>query len=150
MAEAGYGPGVPYLLSFFYKRHELGLRCGIFLSAAPLATTFAGALAYAITSGHPAHIANWRLLFIVEGVPSFFLAVLAFICMPDSADTAKFLTEEEREVAKMRAIQQTGAVGASRIGHVNMKDVFLSLKDFKTWLPPLSKYSLVSLSKSTV
>ncbi|KAI6091472.1 MFS general substrate transporter [Hypoxylon rubiginosum] len=141
MAEAGYGPGVPYLLSFFYKRHELGLRCGIFLSAAPLATTFAGALAYAITSGHPAHIANWRLLFIVEGVPSFFLAVLAFICMPDSADTAKFLTEEEREVAKMRAIQQTGAVGASRIGHVNMKDVFLSLKDFKTWLPPLMYFS---------
>jgi len=42
MAEAGFGPGVPYLLSFFYRRHELGLRCGIFLSAAPLATTFAG------------------------------------------------------------------------------------------------------------
>jgi hypothetical protein len=42
MAEAGFGPGVPYLLSFFYRRQELGFRCGIFLSAAPLATTFAG------------------------------------------------------------------------------------------------------------
>ncbi len=42
MAEAGFAPGVPYLLSFFYRRKELGLRCGIFLSAAPLATTFAG------------------------------------------------------------------------------------------------------------
>ncbi len=42
MAEAGFGPGVPYLLSFFYRRTELGFRCGIFLSAAPLATTFAG------------------------------------------------------------------------------------------------------------
>jgi len=42
MAEAGFGPGVPFLLSFFYRRHELGFRCGIFLSAAPLATTFAG------------------------------------------------------------------------------------------------------------
>ncbi|KAI1770359.1 MFS general substrate transporter [Hypoxylon cercidicola] len=141
MAEAGYGPGVPYLLSFFYKRHELGIRCGIFLSAAPLATTFAGALAYGITSGHPAHIANWRLLFIVEGIPSVFLAVLAFTYMPDSADTAKFLTEEEKDVAKMRAIQQTGSEGASRIGHVNFKDVFLSLQDFKTWLPPLMYFS---------
>jgi MFS family permease len=42
MAEAGFAPGVPYFLSFFYRRKELGFRCGIFLSAAPLATTFAG------------------------------------------------------------------------------------------------------------
>ncbi|KAI2617800.1 MFS general substrate transporter [Hypoxylon sp. NC1633] len=140
MAEAGYGPGVPYLLSFFYKRHELGFRCGLFLSAAPLATTFAGALAYGITSGHP-HIANWRLLFIVEGIPSVILAALAFFFMPDSADTARFLTEEEKQVAKLRAIQQTGKEGASRIGHVNVKDVLLSLKDIKTWLPPLMYFS---------
>jgi hypothetical protein len=24
--EAGFGPGIPYLLSFFYLRHELGFR----------------------------------------------------------------------------------------------------------------------------
>ncbi|KAI1374479.1 MFS general substrate transporter [Hypoxylon crocopeplum] len=141
MAEAGFGPGVPYLLSFFYKRHELGFRCGLFLSAAPLATTFAGALAYGITSGHPAHIANWRLLFIVEGVPSVLLAALAFWRMPDSADTASFLTEEEKQVAKIRAIQQTGTEGASRVGHVNFKDILLSLRDFKTWIPPLMYFS---------
>ncbi|KAI2633242.1 putative MFS transporter [Hypomontagnella submonticulosa] len=141
MAEAGFGPGVPYLLSFFYKRHELGLRCGIFLSAAPLATTFAGALAYGITSGHPAHIANWRLLFIVEGIPSVLLAILAYTCMPDSADTARFLTEEEKQVAKIRAIQQTGSEGTARVGHVNFKDVFMSLRDIKTWIPPLMYFS---------
>jgi len=68
--EAGYGPGIPYLLSFFYLRHEIGVRIGFFLSAAPLATCFAGALAYGITSGDDeGRIANWRLLFLVEGVP---------------------------------------------------------------------------------
>ncbi|KAI1748610.1 major facilitator superfamily domain-containing protein [Xylaria castorea] len=76
-AEASFAPGIPYLLSFFYKRSELGIRCGFYVSAAPLATTFAGALAYGITSGHPA-IANWRLLFIVEGIPSVLLAFVAF------------------------------------------------------------------------
>jgi hypothetical protein len=30
--EAAYGPGVPYLLSFFYLRHEVGFRSGIFLA----------------------------------------------------------------------------------------------------------------------
>ncbi|KAI2780379.1 putative MFS transporter [Daldinia loculata] len=141
MAEAGFGPGIPYLLSFFYKRHELGFRCGMFLSAAPLATTFAGALAYGITSGHPAHIANWRLLFIVEGLPSVIVAFLAYTYMPDSADTAKFLTEEERQVAKIRAIQQTGTEGVERVGHINFRDVFMSLKDIKTWIPPFMYFS---------
>ncbi|KAI0477187.1 MFS transporter-like protein [Xylariaceae sp. FL0804] len=139
-AEAGYGPGIPYLLSFFYKRHELGFRCGLFLSAAPLATTFAGALAYGITSGHPS-IANWRLLFIVEGVPSVLLAVVAYRCMPDSPDTARFLTPEERDVAKRRAIQQTGSDGAARVGHVQFKEILMSLRDIKTWIPPLMYFS---------
>lgn len=52
MAEAAFAPGVPYLLSFFYRRRELGLRCGIFLSAAPLATTFAG-MSLCLPCSHP-------------------------------------------------------------------------------------------------
>ncbi|KAI1634414.1 major facilitator superfamily transporter [Biscogniauxia mediterranea] len=140
MAEAGFSPGIPYLLSFFYKRNELGFRCGIFLSAAPLATTFAGALAYGITSGHPA-LSNWRLLFLVEGIPSIILAFVALWYMPDTADTARFLNEEEREVARIRAIQQTGSEGTSRVGHVDFKEVLMSLKDPKTWLPPLMYFS---------
>ncbi|KAI1186694.1 major facilitator superfamily domain-containing protein [Nemania serpens] len=139
-AEAAFAPGIPYLLSFFYKRNELGLRCGLFVSAAPLATTFAGALAYGITSGHPA-IANWRLLFIVEGIPSVLLAFVAFHYMPDSADTAPFLNEEEKQVAKTRALQQTGSEGAARIGHLDVKDSLHALKDIKTWIPPLMYFS---------
>ena len=140
VAEAGFGPGVPFLLTFFYKRHELGLRCGLFLSAAPLASTFAGALAYGITSGHPG-IANWRLLFIVEGLPSVLLAFVAFKYLPDSADTARFLTEEEKGVARARAVQQTGSTGVARLGHVNLKDVLMAFKDVKTWIPPFMYFS---------
>ncbi|KAI1301044.1 major facilitator superfamily domain-containing protein [Xylaria venustula] len=139
-AEAAYAPGIPYLLSFFYKRSELGLRCGLYVSAAPLATTFAGALAYGITSGHAA-IANWRLLFIVEGLPSVLLAFVAFRYIPDSADTARFLTQEEKEVAKVRALQQTGVEGTARVGHVDWKESFQALKSIKTWIPPLMYFS---------
>ncbi|KAH8666318.1 major facilitator superfamily transporter [Xylariales sp. PMI_506] len=140
MAEAGYGPGIPYLLSFFYKRHELGFRCGIFLSAAPLATTFAGALAYGITSGHPA-IPNWKVLFIVEGLPSIVLAAIAFKFLPDSPDTARFLNAEEIQAAKTRAIQQTGSEGTERVGGVNIKEILRSLADVKTWILPLMYFS---------
>ena len=50
ISEAGFGPGVPYLLSFFYLRQEVGVRIAVFLSAAPLATSFSGALAYGTAS----------------------------------------------------------------------------------------------------
>src|SRR5208282_4565996 len=94
-AEAGFGPSIPFLLSFFYLRHELGTRIGFFLSMAPLASTFAGALAYGITSGH-ASIANWRLLFLVEGLPTIVMAPVTWFLLPDSPTSASFLTEEEK------------------------------------------------------
>jgi MFS family permease len=138
MAEAGYGPGLPYLLSFFYMRHELGLRCGIFLSAAPFATCFAGALAYGITSGHSA-LTNWKLLFLVEGLPSIVLAFIAWFFLPDSPEKARFLDTSEKEVARARAIRQVGQEGASRVGGISFKEVGAALLDVKNWLTAVSR-----------
>ena len=59
-------PGIIYLLSFFYLRREIGFRVGLFASAAPIATTFAGALAYGIVHGD-SRLKNWRLLFLRGG-----------------------------------------------------------------------------------
>merc|ERR1712093_934914 len=47
IGEAGF-TGIPFYLSFFFKREELALRTGFFISAAPLATSFASTLAWAI------------------------------------------------------------------------------------------------------
>ncbi|KAL2392343.1 MFS transporter prlL [Exophiala dermatitidis] len=138
-AEAGFGPSIPYLLSFFYLRHEHGFRSGIFLAAAPLANTFAGALAYGITSGH-SKLANWRLLFLVEGIPTILAAPLAWFFLADSPTTARFLTEEEKEVARARVIRQHGhkKEGEHR---VNFKDIGLTLLDPKAWFTALMYFS---------
>ena len=129
--EAGFGPGVPYLLSFFYLRHELGFRIGFFLAAAPLANSFAGALAYGITSGHP-ELAKWRLLFLVEGIPTILMAPVAFFFLPDSPDKARFLNEEEKAIARARLVRQVGTP-EKRIGGLVWKDVGLTLLDAKAW-----------------
>jgi len=128
--EAGFAPGIPYLLTFFYLRHELGLRIGIYLAAAPIATCFAGALAYGITSGHP-DIANWKLLFLVEGAPTVAMAVITWFCLPTSPERARFLTEEEKIVAKARGVRQVGVEEADRIGHIRWADVGAALLDPK-------------------
>lgn len=137
-SEVAYGPGIPFLLSFFYLRDELGLRSGLFLSAAPLANTFAGALAYAITSGSPA-LAKWRVLFLVEGLPTIVMAAVAFFFLPDSPEKARFLNEEEREVARARGVRQAGE--APRIGKVNFKEFFAGLVDLKGWILGLMYFS---------
>ncbi|CAI4210624.1 unnamed protein product [Parascedosporium putredinis] len=70
IGEAGF-TGVPFYLSFFYKRHELAFRTAIFISAAPLASSFASTLAWLIVKfGEASPIAPWRVLFLVEGFPS--------------------------------------------------------------------------------
>ncbi|CAF9935580.1 MAG: hypothetical protein ALECFALPRED_006489, partial [Alectoria fallacina] len=137
--EAAYAPGVIYLLSFFYLRHEVGFRCGMFASAAPLASTFAGALAYGITSGHSS-LSNWRLLFLVEGLPTILLAPIAFFFIPDSPDNARFLNLEEKAIAKSRAVRQTGK--SERIGGVSLKELAQTLYDAKAWCYALMYFSV--------
>lgn len=136
VAEIAFGPGVPFLLSFFYLRHELGLRCGLFLSAAPLANTFSGALAYGITSGNPS-FAKWRVLFLVEGLPTVVMSVVTWFFLPDSPEKARFLTEEEKAVAKARGVVQVGT--GTRIGSIEWKEMLEAVLDLKSWVLGVSK-----------
>lgn len=140
--ETGFGPGVVYLLSFYYLRHEVGLRLGIFLAAAPLANSFAGALAYGITSGH-SQLANWRLLFLVEGLPTILMAPVAYFVLPDSPDTARFLNEEEKFIVKARNMRQIGE--EHRKGGIVWKDIGATALDLKCWLNAVSVVHIVRL-----
>jgi MFS family permease len=103
ITEAAFGPGVPFYLSLFYKREELAFRTGLFISAAPLASTFASSLAWLIVkSSSDGPIAPWRTLFLVEGFPSIIVAVFAWFVIPDSPGTATFLEPRQRMVAQLR------------------------------------------------
>ena len=103
VAEAAFGPGVPFYLSMFFQRHELAFRTGLFISAAPLATSFASSLAWLILkAGQNCPIAPWRLLFLIEGFPSIVVAFFAWYLIPDSPATARFLSLREKQIACSR------------------------------------------------
>jgi MFS family permease len=103
ITEAAFGPGVPFYLSLFYKREELAFRTGLFISAAPLASSFASSLAWLIVkTSSDGPIAPWRALFLVEGFPSVIVAVFAWFLIPDSPGTASFLEPRQRMVAQAR------------------------------------------------
>ncbi|KAJ0115318.1 hypothetical protein J7T55_012595 [Diaporthe amygdali] len=102
VGEAGF-TGIPIYLSSFFRREELALRTAIFISAAPLATTFASSLAWLITKfGENGPIAPWRLLFLVEGFPAVLVATVAWRVIPDSPEKATYLTRREKKIARVR------------------------------------------------
>lgn len=156
-AEAGFGPGVPYFMSFFYLREELGKRVGmfdlrrifrftmqkadlasgVFLAAAPLGTTFAGALAFGLTSANTS-IAGWRLLFLVEGAPTVIMAAFVFFFLPPTPQRARFLNNEEKDVAYARGVRQVGDKVNERIGMPDWGEMLVAIKDPKVNLRPLS------------
>lgn len=102
VAEAAF-TGVPFYLSFFYRRQELAFRVAMFISAAPLASAFASTVAWLIVRfAGLGPIAPWRLLFLVEGFPSVLAGVIAWTAIPDTPQSASYLTARQRKIATLR------------------------------------------------
>ena len=149
VSEAAFGPGVPFYLSSFFRREELALRTGLFISASPLSASFAGALAWVITKlGEKGPLSPWRMLFLIEGFPSVLVAVWAWDFVPDGPGVAKWLTERERKVAVLRLRQEkeeeenereekSGYATHTRRG-IDLGEVWKTLKDPKCYLTAVS------------
>ncbi|KJX93229.1 MFS transporter like protein [Zymoseptoria brevis] len=113
IAEAAF-VGMPIYLSFFFRRDELALRTGMFIAAAPLASTFSGFLAYAIMRfGDILPISNWRVLFFLEGAPALLVAIVAWYWLPDRPSTTRWLIARERKVAALRMRSETTTKSAT-------------------------------------
>jgi MFS family permease len=134
IGEAGF-TGIPFYLSFFFKREELALRTGFFISAAPLATSFASTLAWAIVKlGKHSPIAPWRLLFLLEGFPSILVAAVAWYAIPDSPGTASYLTKREKQVAKLRLRKEKDPKLDSSKSGLKLREMLEALLDPKSYL----------------
>ncbi|KAF5371336.1 hypothetical protein D9758_004086 [Tetrapyrgos nigripes] len=100
MFEAGMLPGISYYLSRWYRRSELAFRLSLFLVMAPLAGAFGGLLASGIlTLSHFGGLHQWRMIFAIEGIITSGLAVISFFTLTDRPETARWLTQEEKELA---------------------------------------------------
>ncbi|THH06988.1 hypothetical protein EW145_g3694 [Phellinidium pouzarii] len=97
VAEAGLFPGVVYYLTFWYPRHKLQYRIGLFLGAATLAGAFSGLLAFAIEfMGDRRGLEAWSWIFILEGIATVVVGCISIFILVDFPVTASFLTPEER------------------------------------------------------
>ncbi|KAI0321820.1 MFS transporter, partial [Amylostereum chailletii] len=106
LCEGGILAGIMLYLSALYQRHELQLRVGIFYASASLSGAFGGKSSLLATvidkMDGTRNLAGWRWIFILEGMATCLIGVLAAILLPASLANAKFLTEEERAFAVQR------------------------------------------------
>ncbi|KAL3441778.1 major facilitator superfamily domain-containing protein [Aspergillus insuetus] len=112
--EAGLFPGLVYYLTFWYRTSERSLRVALILASATLAGAFGGAIAYGVgylngTHGH----SGWRWLFFIEGAPSCASAIAVWFLLPDYPESAKWLTEDEKQLANRR-LQVEGSKGDAK------------------------------------
>ncbi|KAK7414197.1 hypothetical protein QQX98_006891 [Neonectria punicea] len=114
--EAGMLPGIAYYLSRWYKRAELTFRLSLYMVMAPLAGAFGGLLASAILKlDHFGSLHAWRMIFAIEGIITVGLSLIAFYSLTDRPETARWLTQEEKELCIAR-------VKSERIGQTEVLD----------------------------
>lgn len=129
LAEAGIFPGSFYLISFWYKKEESQKRFTVYWSSTILAGAFGGLLASAIGNmGGIRGLSSWRWVFILEGIATVLIGILAFFCITDFPREAKWLTPEER-IFVLNKIKNDESRGVP----VTTKDVFAFLGTAKAW-----------------
>lgn len=86
--EGGLFPGVVFYLSMWYIRRERQFRIAMFFSAAALAGAFGGILAYGIAfMDGIAGLGGWAWIFILEGILTAVVGVLAYWFIVNYPDT---------------------------------------------------------------
>jgi ACS family tartrate transporter-like MFS transporter len=99
IAEAGFFPGIVLYLTYWFPARE---RAGImawFMTGVAVAGIFGNPISGAIVSGlHEEYgMQGWQWLFLLEGLPSVLLGVLALWALTDKPAEATWLTPEERD-----------------------------------------------------
>lgn len=130
--EAGMLPGIAYYMSRWYRRSELALRLSLYIVMAPLAGAFGGLLASGILKlSHFGGLKSWRMIFAIEGIITCVISLIAFVTLTDRPATAKWLTQEERDLAIAR-------VKSERVGTTEVLDKLDRKKTFLGIFSPVT------------
>ena len=122
VAEAGLMPGVIYYLTLWYPARERGVATAQFMLATALAGFVGNALGGWILGFEGwLRLHGWQWLFLLEGIPSVVLGVVALGLLTDRPENAQWLSDQQREwlIERLRrdALESTAphSVGALRV-----------------------------------
>lgn len=133
ITEAPFYPGAIYMLSIFYTRKEIATRLSILYSGNIFATSFSGLIAAAVFNTiDGAHgLDGWQWLFIIEGLVTFGVAIIAIFMLADNPLTTRWLTSEQRQLAHNRMVQDTVGLEESKGARAGFMQ---AVRDPRLWL----------------
>lgn len=130
--EAGVLPGIVYISSKYYKRHEYQKRISFFFCSTVVAGAFGGLLAYAIAGLSTPSMAAWRWIFIIQGAITSFLGLGASFVIADWPEQTRYLNAEEKEFLRRRLAADVGDL--CRMDTLNPFSLKRIVRDYKIWL----------------
>ncbi|KAL6712740.1 hypothetical protein ACLMJK_009678 [Lecanora helva] len=140
MTESGLFPGVVFYLSMWYKREEQHYRISLFFSAASLAGAFGGILAWGIAHMNGVGgLHGWRWIFLLEGMLTVVVSLIAYFFVANYPSTAKFLSPKERACIQARLAANSDATRDEAFTWAN---VATAAKDPKCWLYGLGFHTM--------
>jgi len=96
-AEAGYFPGVVVYLTHWFIRDDRAKAGSNFMAAIPVSFAVGSPLSGWILGHHWLHIAGWRWVFVLEGLPAVLLGLAALFYITDWPHQAHWLASGERQ-----------------------------------------------------
>ncbi|CAL1707480.1 unnamed protein product [Somion occarium] len=127
LCEGPMFPGIVLYLSGFYTREELSLRVALFFSSASLSGAFSGLLAAAIQNMHGVGgKPGWAWIFILEGLFTVLVGVVAFFLVPSTLQDSKFLTQRQKDIIMVRLARDRPAVNV--VEEFSVKEIMRSLR----------------------
>lgn len=121
-----------YLFSTIYPRHETGKRIITNNLAMCISGAFGGLFAWAIQQmGTQKGLAAWRWLFIIEFAITIVVGGTCWIFLPGSAESAWFLSPEEKEIMRLRKERDATFRGGEKFDRRWIK---IALLDPFVWL----------------
>ena len=120
------------------------MRMAIWHAGNTVANVLSGFLAAGILENMNgiASLHAWQWFFLLEGIASILVGLAAYVVLPDWPQNAKFLSEQEREMAQYRMLLSNGGRD-ERVGGTwdGLKD---AVKDPFTWLFCAMHFGLVT------
>ncbi|ETS02737.1 hypothetical protein MKX07_000477 [Trichoderma sp. CBMAI-0711] len=134
--EAAFLPGALLILSKWYTRRELTTRNALLFCGNLISNAFSSLVAAGVLSnmqgvlGHAA----WRWLFFIEGAATMAIALSAAFILPDLPTNARGFTEEEKQVAQLRMLEDVGEADADSTEQGVFDGLIMCGKDVKVYL----------------
>lgn len=98
-AEAGFFPGIIFYMTLWFPKEYRARMFATFNVAVPLSSVVGAPLSgLIITYLNGLHgLAGWQWMFILEGLPAMIMGVIVLLTLPETPQTATFLTGGERD-----------------------------------------------------